>query len=171
MSDNPYSGTRANDYTEERLAYGGFRCDRCAMVWPLPINYQDGYHLCERCFDSMGRIEAQQIIGEAQGGVQITPLPIPPIAPFLGAWAVTKVAPLSVTLQHGGASQTVNLSGVNLSAADVITYTEASITATSVVLPTLIVLTISAAGGAVPGDYDILYNGNTLTPRGILKVR
>jgi len=102
----------------------------------------------------------------------MTPLPVPPQNPFAGAASVTSVAPSWVILRRGGASGSVVLTGVNFSASTTASTNAANVTvANSLDSSTQITLTVTAGGGATPGDYDLLFNGDTLTPRKILKVR
>lgn len=173
---NEHSHERAQDFLEERIANGGFRCDRCAMVWPLPWNEQDGFYLCDRDFDSMGRIEAQQNIADSQarGGINpITPLPIPPIGALDGMATVTGISPLALSLTRGGAAGTLTITGVGLTSADTwaaTNPTHISVTPT-VISSTSVTLSITADGTTARADYNVTFNGDTLLPRGILKVR
>ena len=174
FNKSPYQNQVAQDLLEERITKGGFRCDRCAMVNPLPEIKQDGFRLCRRCADSMSPIEAQEILAtdRAGGGDHpLTPLPYPPTSAFTSAPAVTAVSPTSVTLVRSGASQTVDISGVNLTASDTWAASSGSITVTPVVnSATSVTLTISA-GVMTAGDYSLTFNGDKLTPQGMLKVR
>ena len=168
---------RAQDFLEERIEHGGFRCDRCAMVWPLPWREQDGFRLCERDYDPIGRIEAKQIIADSQarGGINpLTSLPLAPVAAFDSAPAITAVSPTSITITHGGSAGSISITGVNLSASDTWAGSHASITVTPTInSSTSVTLAVSVPIGTVPaaGDYNIAFNGDTLMPRGIVKVR
>lgn len=154
---------------------GGFRCFRCAMVKPMPWTEQDGNRLCRRCRDTMSPLEAQRNIAESvarSGNTPLTPLPQPPIAALTGIAVVTAISPSSVVLARGGASQTVAITGVGLSASDTYTSSDSGMTITPTVnSSTSVTLSVSAGGGDTPGDYNLLFNSDVMTPRNIFKVR
>lgn len=172
---NAYYWERAQDTDEERLVMGGFRCFRCEMVKPLPWTEQDGNRLCRRCTDAMSPVQAQLNIADSvarSGQKPVTPLEQPPTAAFVGAPVVTAITPSSVNLTRGGSAQTVNIAGQNLSASDTYTSNDAGIVITPTVNSTTsVTLSVTAGGGDTPGDYNLSFNGDVMTPRGIFKVR
>lgn len=177
MSEYRYE--RAQDLLDERLENGVFRCDRCDLVKPLPQQWQDGYALCRRCVDPLSRQESRSLGDYAAAmlpkvfSVDLEPAAIdPPTWEFAGVSSVTGISPATLNLERGGASGQIVLTGVRFTTDDTVEASHASITVTkSVDSTTQITLTISAAGGMTRGDYNLIFNDSTLTPRGILKVR
>lgn len=175
MTHHPWRYERAQDLLEERLANDSFRCDRCSLLNPLPARVQDGHRLCRRCWDVMSPHEAQEALAEGAeraGARPMVSLPYGITGAFAGASSVTRISPTTLNLTKGGASGTVTLTGVNFSASDTVAASNANITVSkSVDSATQITLTISASGATPAGDHSLTFNGDTLTPRGILKVR
>lgn len=171
---------RAQDFKEQRLeAPGLFRCDRCGSVWPEPAIAQDGSRFCERDADPMSISQRRALADTAtaiipnyvNGNLDEAAID-PPTSVFYNVSSVTSIAPTTLNLARGGASGAVVLTGIYFTAADTVAASNGSITVTkSVDSSTQITLTISAAGGMTRGDYDLVFNSSTLTPRGILKVR
>lgn len=176
---NAYRQERAQDLLDERIACGVFKCDRCDLIKPLPFSLQEGHQLCRRCVDPLSNTEAQRLSDEAESMLpQITSgnldeqNPYQPQTAFAGVSVVTGISPTSLVISPGGASGEIVLTGVNFTDGDEVEASDASITVTpSVDSTTEMTLTISAAGGMTPGDYNLLFSDSTLTPRGILKVR
>lgn len=174
---NPFAGDRPQDFAEERERDGVFRCDRCDAVWPLSflVEEDDGARrVCRRDADEMAEIEANEIIAnavEAAGENVIVSLPFPVVPAFSGAVILQSVTPSSVVAHRGSGSAIIVLAGLNFSA-NIVTTPAANVTVSvSVDSAIQITLTISATGGATPGDYDLFFDGSALTPRRILKVR
>ena len=174
-----YSQERAQDLLDERIENGVFLCDRCDLIKPLPFTLQDGHQMCRRCVDPLSFTEAQVLsdgvaakLPQLFAGNYDPQNPYQPQTAFAGISVVTEIDPLTLVITAGGASGTIVLTGVNFTASDTVGASHASITVTpSVDSSTTITLTISAAGGMARGDYNLLFNSSTLTPRGILKVR
>lgn len=121
-------------------------------------------------------LRAQLSMGEdrARAGSYPEPtLELPVSGGIVGAVMVTDVSPLTLNLTRGGASQNIDITGNNLSASDTWDSSNSThITVTPTVnSSTSVTLAISADGTTTRGDYNLTFNGDTLTPRGILKVR
>ncbi len=167
---------RPQDFADERFENGLFRCERCTALWPLPIRLQDGFRLCQRCWDPLSPNEARDSMAKqraANASAPIDYLEYPVTSATSGAIAVTGVSPLTLNLTRGGASDTIAITGINLSTADTWSSSSPShITVTPAVNSTTsVTLTISADGTTTRGDYDITFNGDTITPRKILRIR
>lgn len=171
---NAYKYERAEDLDEERFENGMFRCDRCDLLKPLPVNEQDGHHLCRRCFDPLSPQEARQSMAEekAQNIDPMKMLELPVKSCFDNSPVVTSVSPLTLNLTRGGSAGSVAIGGVWLSSSVTWAASSGDITVTPTINSTIsVTLSISAAGGMTRGDYSITFNGDVITPRGILKVR
>lgn len=173
---NPNKNDRPQDFEDERCENGLFRCQRCEMLWPLPFEWQDGFRLCQRCQDPGGGAEevraqfAEEKAANASAPYDV--LTFQPRGAFNGAVMVTGVSPLTLNLTRGGASGSIAITGVNLSTADTWAASNVNITVTPTVNSTTsVTLSISAAVGTPRANYNLTFNSDTLTPRGILKVR
>jgi hypothetical protein len=150
---------RAQDYKEQRLdAPGLFRCDRCD-----PMSATERRTIADT---------AANLVDDYVNGNLDERATDPPVSVFYNVSSVTSISPTTLNLARGGASGQIVLTGIYFTANDTVAASSGSITVTpSVDSSTQITLTISAAGGMTRGDYDLTFNGSTLTPRGILKVR
>lgn len=172
---NQYRHERAQDLQSERIENGMFRCDRCDLLKPMPPKFEDGKRHCRRCSDPLIPSEAMQRMGEERArnaSVLMAMLPFPVTSCFGAAPMITAVSPLSLTVNKGIGGGTIAITGVNLSASDTwgTTYAKATVTPT-VNSSTSVTLTAGVVAGAVAGDYSITFNGDVITPRGILKLR
>lgn len=172
---NRYKYERAQDLQNERIENGMFRCDRCDLLKPLPVNMQDGHKLCRRCLDPLSPLEAQTSMAAeraANAEAEMKMLEYPVTSCFANAPAITGVSPLTLNLTRGGSSGSIAITGVWLSASDTWAANSGDITVTPTVNSSVSVsLSISAAGGTPRADYSITFNGDVITPRNILKVR
>lgn len=173
---NPHRAERAQDAKPDRLENGLFRCERCGSLWPLPYILNDGARVCRRDADVLTPLEAQTSMADdrARAGAYPEPtLELPVSGALNGAAFVTDVSPLTLNLTRGGAAGAIEITGVNLSASDTWSSSNAThITVTPTVNSTTSVsLSITADGTTTRADYDLTFNGDTLTPRGILRVR
>lgn len=150
-------------YERKILVEGdSFRCEKCLSIWPISHHYkQDGLDVCLRCVREVGGEDVERLDAEARDA---WPELDPPrfVIPQEGITCVTSVSPASASLAPGGNVE-VTLSGHGLSTADSIIVDTANF---SVGTPaynadgTQCVVTITALGGAAPGDYDLGYNLN-----------
>ena len=172
---NRHRFDHAADFQDDRCEKGLFRCQRCNLLWPLPYTIQDGFRLCNRCWDVLSPLEAQKSMAEDRARASSEPmktLDVPVLSAFDGAPCVTAISPLVANITRGSGSVSIAITGVNLSSSDTWGASSGSITVTPTVnSSTSVTLAVSAAGGLARGNYDLTFNGDTLTPRGILSVR
>ncbi len=164
------------DTVEERLIAGVFRCALCQTLRPQPPIIQNGAFLCRRCAEEDGGVSAVQIrfarerAANASAKMEMSRYPV--TSCFAGAPTVISIVPQTLNLTRGGAAGSIAITGLNLSSADVWTASNVNITPTPTVNSTSsVTLSIAALVGTPRANYSLLFNGDTLTPRGILKVR
>lgn len=166
---------RPQDMDAERFENGPFRCMRCDMLWPLPWVDQDGKRFCARCADKpWGQTEARIVMAEEVAENAAWPMDTldwGPSSSFLGVPSVTGISPVTLLLARSGAAKTITITGVNLTASDTWAASSGSITVTPTINSSTSVTLSVAAGSMTAGDYNLLFNGDVLTPAGIFKVR
>ncbi len=169
---------RYSSFSERHELWG--KCDSCDWFWPERrlVRQDDGV---VRCLDNCAY--PRTVLGKeklfAQLEKRVSQMEAQTREPrfasrfeMVGIPSCTSVnaGVLPVALSRGGAAVGVVLGGNNMTVADVISYTlEGGITTSVVdaVAPSFAAsgltatLSVSAPGGAVPGDYDLEYNGDT----------
>jgi uncharacterized Zn finger protein (UPF0148 family) len=164
------------------------QCDRCNFAWPeTMIRMKDGAKTCPNhgaWAESIAerdeykeKTKARVAKEEAKEKLPKWPQ-VPETRGLSGVSGISPTPPIQ--LLRGGATKDVVLSGVNLSAADTITYSHATVETVSTVYSalgadgasntaTVTVRAKSAGAGGINGMYDLIFN---LEPfRNIFQVR
>jgi hypothetical protein len=158
-------------YSHRILREGGFECQVCGLIFPLSMRReQDGLFKCtETCWRPMGKEETAAAFAEASRPVFVRPR-TGPFPRWPNQPAITETTPREgVRATVGVESETITLSGVNLTSSLVSIDLDASLTVNGLAFTddTSVEFTVT---GSTPGDYDLVVNDLPLK-RGFIRIR